>query len=273
MRWVLFALALGAAVPVAAQDQSGRIFELDCPGCLRLDGSRPRTGDLVLDGNNLILGTSTGSDAYIFQSGASGIIAHSGVASLTWTSAEMKLFDPLNTGTKLIFSADQATPRGAVCASPGITGDSCAGGNDTIDLDLSVGGTVTTNAGNVNGAALTATSTEKELDFDTGSASEVTSGLIPDGARLKYILTRVIEAESGGACTSVNIGDGTDPDLYALTAATTMGATTDGTDIQAQWANPQLTAGEVTITAVGGNCNNLRVRVVAVYETGTAPTQ
>jgi hypothetical protein len=103
-----------------------------------------------------------------------------------------------------------------------------------------------------------------------GDASKTTSGLIADGVQLWGISSRVITA--GTNCTSVDLGDGADADLFADDTAVTANSTSDNSDATANWSNPQIAAGEVTVTGVGGNCFDLAIRVCAHYATVGAPT-
>lgn len=104
-----------------------------------------------------------------------------------------------------------------------------------------------------------------------GDASKVTSGLIPDGAVLVGVTSRVTTA--GSNCTSISIGDGTDVDMFGATLPITLAATSDNSNATAQFAmSPATAAKEVTVTANGGNCYNLVIRITAHYITVTAPT-
>ena len=106
-----------------------------------------------------------------------------------------------------------------------------------------------------------------------GDATKTTSGLIPKGAVLTGITTRV--NVTGTTCTSINIGDGADPDLYAVTAPVAVNGVTGGANTKsytAVWSNPQLSTSEVTVTGVGGNCVDLVIAVTAHYTTVSAAT-
>lgn len=124
----------------------------------------------------------------------------------------------------------------------------------------------------LNGASSTLTMATEDLTFaaSPGDASKTTSGLIPDGAVLRGVTTRWTTAATN--CTSVSIGDGSDVDLFGATTGITQGTTTDNSDATAAFANPQLAATEITVTANGGNCFDGVIKIVAYYETFTAPT-
>lgn len=115
-----------------------------------------------------------------------------------------------------------------------------------------------------------------EFASNPGDASLTTTGLIPAGVILHGITTRVTTA--GTNCTSIDIGDGTDVDLFAAGASVSVDNTTDNTDATASFStasfgfHPTLTAGEVTVTANGGNCFDLAIDVFAKYITVGAST-
>jgi hypothetical protein len=108
-----------------------------------------------------------------------------------------------------------------------------------------------------------------------GSATLVTSGLIPKGATLFGVSTRITSAGLTGP-TSMDVGDGSDVDLYADDTAVTDNSTSGdaaSTKIAtANWGNPQLAAGEVTLTFNGGACTAGTIRVTAHLATITAAT-
>lgn len=104
-----------------------------------------------------------------------------------------------------------------------------------------------------------------------GDASISTSSLIPDGAFLLGLSTRVTTTATN--CTSVDIGDGTDDDMFGATTAITQNSTTDNSDATAQFAmSPAIGAQDVTITANGGNCFDGVWAVTAHYMDVTAAT-
>ena len=103
-----------------------------------------------------------------------------------------------------------------------------------------------------------------------GDASKATSGLIPDGAVLLTVSGRVTTA--GTTCTSINIGDGSDPDMYGATIAVAQNTTWSTADATADWVKGYYGAGEVTVTGVGGNCVSLVAAITACYITATAAT-
>jgi hypothetical protein len=144
--------------------------------------------------------------------------------------------------------------------------------NDTGDVTVK-DNLALTGGGLTKGALLTCYGIQQNLTFaaNPGDASKTTSGLVPDGAMLMGIVTRVTTTATN--CTSVNIGDGTDPDMFAATSALIAGTTTDATNATAQYGRAPATAAmEVTVTGVGGNCYSGVWRVTAYYCLPTADT-
>ena len=169
-----------------------------------------------------------------------------------------------NDPTIMIFSDDD--PDVSPNRFLGLSADNSNGiiivGTGNLNIESSAG----------QGQSMNISSTTETLTFaaNPGDASKVTSGLIPDGAFLIGITTRVITA--GTNATSMDIGDGTTVDLYADNAAITDTSTTNNSNATAVWTNPNIGAGEVTITAVGGNAFDLVVAVTAHYLDLTAAT-
>jgi hypothetical protein len=110
-----------------------------------------------------------------------------------------------------------------------------------------------------------------------GEASKSSSGLIPVGVRGTEITGYV--TVTGTTCTSIDIGTAADPDLYCDNCAVAQGTTFSryvgglGPGYTAEPAQGQIgAAGEVLITANGGNCVSLAIRLTASYENVTADT-
>lgn len=104
-----------------------------------------------------------------------------------------------------------------------------------------------------------------------GDASVSTTSLIPDGAFLVGLSTRVTTTATN--CTSVDIGDGTDVDMFGAATAITQNTTTSNADATAQYGmSPAIGAKNVTITANGGNCFDGAWAITAHYIDVTAAT-
>lgn len=128
------------------------------------------------------------------------------------------------------------------------------------------------NGGNDKGQTTAIKKNTETLTFaaNPGDATKTTSSLIPDGAILLGITTRVTTTATN--CTSVDIGNGVDVDMFGAATAITQNTTTDNSDATAQFAmNPATSAQNVTITANGGNCFDGVWDVTAHYiEVGAA---
>jgi hypothetical protein len=102
-------------------------------------------------------------------------------------------------------------------------------------------------------------------------ATKVTSSLVPADVTVLGITTRVTTA--GAGCTSVDIGDGADQDMFANDHGITSGTTSDPADSTATGKmGYQSSAWNVTITANGGNCTSGVWSVTAHYLDVSAAT-
>lgn len=110
----------------------------------------------------------------------------------------------------------------------------------------------------------------EQLTFaaDPGDASKTTSGLIPDGCILLGVTGRVITG--GTNASSMNIGDGSTADLYGATISIADTTTFGPADHTAALSNPQIAAGDVTVTGVGGNIFDMVIDITAHYITLSA---
>jgi hypothetical protein len=137
-------------------------------------------------------------------------------------------------------------------------------------------GETSISGGSLKGAATWVRTKTESVTFaaDPGDASKATTGtLIPDGAWLIGVTTRVTTGNTGG-CTSMDIGDGADVDLWGNDQGISQNDTTTNADATANWSNPELTGQEVTITAVGGDgaCDDMVVAITAHYFEPSAAT-
>jgi len=177
-------------------------------------------------------------------------------------------------GTGYILSLAEALTLGTD-SSPGHgggVGDVIVGADLEVDGVASFDGAVDV-YGSANGDAKGASSTithRAEALTCTNDASLTTSGLIPDGAFLYGVSTRITTALGGS--TSFTAGDGVDVDIFGAQATVTQGETTSPADFTANVANPQLAAAEVVLTFAGGNCTSGVITVVAHVMTFVAPT-
>lgn len=113
------------------------------------------------------------------------------------------------------------------------------------------------------------------LDFDTGAASVTWTGALPIGAYRVAVTGRILEADTG-ACTSLDVGNSITADLYADDLdETSVGETFGSADWTATLNYNVDTSGaeNVIAAAIGGNCVDLRIRIVVRYCVATGPTQ
>jgi len=108
-------------------------------------------------------------------------------------------------------------------------------------------------------------------------ATKVTTGsIMPDGAFIFGVSGRVTTLLTG--CTSVSVGDGVDPDLFKNNLALAAGSTFTNADATAAFSTisgghaPRTAAGEITVTANGGNCTAGVVALTVHYLDVTAAT-
>lgn len=104
----------------------------------------------------------------------------------------------------------------------------------------------------------------------TSGASYTFTGALPDGAIILGVTARITTTITGP--TSVEIGDGTDADRYGIFSTLTSGQTLDPTGATASPLEWRSAAGDVVLTAVGGNFSAGVVRLAVHYMTCTAPT-
>lgn len=106
-------------------------------------------------------------------------------------------------------------------------------------------------------------------------ASVTATSLIPDGAFVIGVATRVTTAiGNGGGTTGYQVGDGSDADRWGSIAAITAGTTSSNADATANFTGAFTSANNVVITAVGGNFDGTgAIRVTVAYLDVTVPAQ
>jgi hypothetical protein len=102
----------------------------------------------------------------------------------------------------------------------------------------------------------------------TGASVATTTGLIPDGAVLVGLTTRVSTAITGA--TGYDIGDGSDADRWGANIGIALNTSSDNTNWTAGTIECFTAAQEVTLTAVGSNFTGGAVVIVAHYLAGEA---
>jgi hypothetical protein len=97
------------------------------------------------------------------------------------------------------------------------------------------------------------------------------SSAIPDGATVRSVTARVNTAITG--CTSIDIGDGSDVDMWGATIGVTLGTTTTSANYTTASAVGLRTATtNVVVTCNGGTFSAGVVRLTAIYDADTAAT-
>lgn len=104
----------------------------------------------------------------------------------------------------------------------------------------------------------------------TSGATYTFTGALPAGAIILGVSARITTTITGP--TSVQIGDGTDADRYGVFSTLTAGQTINHTGATASPLEWRSAAGNVVLTAVGGNFTAGAVRISVHYITLTAPT-
>jgi hypothetical protein len=215
------------------------------------------------DGDSLI--EAAGDDIVDFDAG--------GVTRLRLQNTQVKTWVPFEMNGQRVWDDGAAVDIGSTGGcSPSVVADAagnvCMGGDSEVVGSLAQSGS--------NGQTIERDPDQcQTLTFaaNPGDATKTTSSLVPDGAWLYSISTRVLV--QGTNCTDFDIGDGTSVNIFGDAIAVTAGTTTTNADAEATYANPigVSPAGDmdVTLTANGGNCFDLSVRVCPVYETFGAP--
>lgn len=236
------------------------------------------SGDIDLNGHKLCIDNDGGCTAWIEGYGAND--------SMSWSAFSARRFR-VDASLLRLENVGLSLNSGRIITGVGIInlGDTAYSGHSIgaddvgVEQDIGVGGnaffdgTVGFYNTNGNGGSATYTYNNETLTFaaDPGDASKTTSGLIPDGAYLHAVTSRI--TTTGTNCTSIDIGDGTDVDLFADDSTLVANDTTSAADFTANISNPQWDGGaDVTVTGVGGNCFDLVIRITAIYTVFSADT-
>lgn len=127
---------------------------------------------------------------------------------------------------------------------------------------------------NGSNAQRTTIKTAMALLSNVSGASVTSSSLIPAGAFVVGVSTRIVTSlGGGGGTTGYTVGDGTTANRFGTSAAITAGTTTTNSGASATFTGTFPAANNVVITAVGGNFNGTGdIRVSVHYIDITAPT-
>lgn len=106
----------------------------------------------------------------------------------------------------------------------------------------------------------------------TAGATVTAAGLIPDGAFVVGVSTRVTTAiGAGSGTTGYQVGDGSDADRWGAINGITTGTSSNNSDATANFTGAFTAANDIVLTAVGGNFDGTGVvRVVVHYIDTTA---
>jgi hypothetical protein len=113
---------------------------------------------------------------------------------------------------------------------------------------------------------MTTRSVKQTLSALSGSSVSTTGTLIPDGAVVVGVTTRVATALSGA--TGYKVGDGTDADRWGDITGTAIGTTSDNSNWTAGSIECFIAGGEVTLTANGSNFAGGDIEVCVFYLAG-----
>lgn len=121
---------------------------------------------------------------------------------------------------------------------------------------------------------LTTATAKQTLSNVSGASVSTTGGLIPAGANLLGVTTRINTAlGTGNGTTGYAVGTATDPNLWGDVTAVAAGTASKASPIAAESSGYtaadavglRLTAQDVTLTAAGGNFNGTGVIEVCAY--------
>jgi hypothetical protein len=171
-------------------------------------------------------------------------------------------FGPIINGGAIQFQTSNAQFPAILARDAGNT---LAMRNGTNAQEYRVYGTYTSDT---NFQRLTIKTKAVTLSGLTGASVATTTGLIPDGAVLVGLTTRVSTAITGA--TGYDIGDGSDADRWGANVAIALNTSSDNTNWTAGTIECFTAAQEVTLTAVGSNFTGGDVVIVAHYLAGEA---
>jgi hypothetical protein len=124
-----------------------------------------------------------------------------------------------------------------------------------------------------NGASANIKTASALLSAVSG-ASVTSTGLIPDGAFVLGVTTRITTSlGTSNGTTGYTVGDGTDADRWGAITGTAAGTTSTNADATASFIGAFTAANDVVITATTGNFDGTgAIRVTVLYIDTTAPT-
>ena len=143
---------------------------------------------------------------------------------------------------------------------------------ETLNHDQTAWSAVGVGAAGVNGERFLLKSATTSLNCAAAAGTCTATNLIPAGSLVVGVVTRVTTLFAG--CTSLNIGDGTDPDKFGAGTGITAGTTTGLADETAATPALYASATSVVLTAVGGATDFSAgvMRITVFYFASTSPT-
>ncbi len=258
------------AISAAANDTKDASLERELAGRIRTGDGLGGYGDHVAE-VYYIRDVGAADEAFMFFQG--GNVKFSDALRANVSSLVTSYFARLGFEGKPAFaSGDGSQNAGLFFTLDGSDGlpHMAARGKDVTEWDSKTDG-VRNSLTDRNGAQKNGRSKMLELTALSG-ASVTTSGLVPAGARLLWVVARVTTLITGA--TSFDVGDGSSAgvDKYGDNIAVAAGTTVDHINAKADPMSWSAAAQEVTLTAVGPNFTAGAVRIVAFYEDTTAPT-
>lgn len=200
--------------------------------------------------------TYTVTDALILGAATtSGVRLDLESGTLAVREGDDSAYAPLNCG--LLAASGSATISGTLSLAGGLSLTGASG------IQLRISESIYGSRSNVFLATIASSAL-------TSGATYTFTGALPDGAIILGVSARITTTISGP--TSVQIGDGSDADRYGIFSTLTSGQTIEpsaGTASPLEWRSA---AGDVVLTAVGGNFTAGVVRICVHYITLTAPT-
>lgn len=277
--------------PVGSQVQiaSSTIFSLDKNGNLNVN-----TGDFAGDvtmasgaqvitdvGSNTAPGIVISNTNTGFYSNATDTISVTVNGVLRWNLSG-GLIDGANTIGPRLLNEASSTVNPTFVPDRSESGSGIGGTANNVSIiaedveGLRVTSTTTQiTGGALNGEFLNVKSVTASAAFDSDGNTHTFTNLIPAGALVFGVGTRITETIVGA--TTVQVGDGADADLWGESADVAVDTTTDFSDYTSAAAVPVLyvSAQSVVITAVGGaaDFSDGTMRVTAHYISNTPPAQ
>ena len=270
-------LSLSASAAVAgnvtAGAAAGGAITLTAGAAARLTSGNANGGNVVVVGG---AGIGTGATGILDATGTLMVVGPAGSASAPAFSFSGNTTTGIYGGTALIALSMSGTEKHAFTATLaelqtiepfGVSASSNIGASNGYWGDSFIGG-----VNSVHGEYVKFTSASTTVSSATGATITATN-LIPAGAIVLGVDSRVTTAFSGGTVTAISIGDGTTATQWSNASAITLGATTNSTNYITTWT-PRLysSATSVVVTSTGTFGATGVIRLTVYYWLTSAPT-